>query len=228
MDDGEPRSVRQAMRSVEAAAVAGLAYSGLTVAAGVMLTRAPEVSEAESVLSDWYQRESNQRIFLTALNLMTVGVIAFLWFVAVIRRRAGARENKFFSTVFIGSALLVSGMWLLGSMLLAIPAVAPYLFDVTLDGSDIALTRTGASILLEVMAARLEAVFVLSTTTLGRVSEVLPHWLVVLGYLIGLLLMLSFFPQPALTWIFPAWVALVSALLLIRRDAVRNIAATGK
>jgi hypothetical protein len=35
--------------------------------------------------------------------------IAFLWFIGVIRDRIGAREDRFFATVFLGSGLLFVG-----------------------------------------------------------------------------------------------------------------------
>lgn len=209
-----------ATRSLEAAAVAGLAYSALTTSAGLILTHAPEPSAGDLTIANWYLKASNQRLTLTAVNLVAVGTIAFLWFVAVIRRRVGTRENRFFGTVFFGSALVVAAAWLVGTMLLAGPAMSIYLFGIEPGVSEVALTRAGASIMLIVVAARLEAVFVISTTTVGRLSGVFPRWLVFLGYLLGLALLLSFFPQPALTWLFPGWVAVVSLVLLIRRNVL--------
>jgi hypothetical protein len=38
-----------------------------------------------------------------ALNLVPFAGIAFLWFVGVLRDRIGAREDRFFATVFLGS-----------------------------------------------------------------------------------------------------------------------------
>ncbi|MGI9623523.1 MAG: hypothetical protein ACR2PK_11855 [Acidimicrobiales bacterium] len=213
-------AIPRALRSVEAAAVAGLAYSALTLVAGALLTRAPEPNEGDDAVADWYLQESNQRSVLVAVNLLTVGVIAFVWFVAVIRRRVGMKENRFFGTVFLGSALLVSAAWLIGGMLLAAPALSAYLFNVAPDASDAALTRAGASTMLSIVAARLEAVFVVSTTTVGRLSDAFPRWLIVLGYVLGLTLLLVPVPNSALTWLFPGWVAVTSAVLLVRRDAL--------
>src|SRR6185437_10759148 len=38
-----------------------------------------------------------------AMNLVPFAGVAFLWFVGVLRDRLGAREDRFFATVFLGS-----------------------------------------------------------------------------------------------------------------------------
>ncbi|WP_409187573.1 hypothetical protein [Bradyrhizobium sp. RDM4] len=40
------------------------------------------------------------------MNLVPFAGIAFLWFVGVLRDRLGHQEDRFFATVFIGSAML--------------------------------------------------------------------------------------------------------------------------
>jgi hypothetical protein len=45
-----------------------------------------------------------------ALNLVPFAGIAFLWFIGVIRDRLGGLEDRFFATVFLGSALLFLAM----------------------------------------------------------------------------------------------------------------------
>ena len=45
-----------------------------------------------------------------ALNLVPFAGIAFMWFLGVLRDRLGAKEDKFFATVFLGSGLMFLGM----------------------------------------------------------------------------------------------------------------------
>jgi hypothetical protein len=45
-----------------------------------------------------------------ALSVIPFAGIAVLWFIGVIRDRPGAREDRFFATVFLGSGLLFLGM----------------------------------------------------------------------------------------------------------------------
>ena len=56
---------------------------------------------------------------VVALNLVPFAGIAFLWFVGVLRDRIGAREDRFFATVFLGSSLLFVAM-----MFVAAPSAA--------------------------------------------------------------------------------------------------------
>ena len=58
-----------------------------------------------------------------ALNLVPFAGVAFLWFIGVLRDRLGQLEDRFFATVFFGSALLFLAMLfvaatLIGSVLL--------------------------------------------------------------------------------------------------------------
>jgi hypothetical protein len=191
------RYIPRTMRSIEAAAIAGLLHSVLSLAATGMLLSAPDPADGDQVIADWYLNDGNQRTLILAVNLLTISSIMFVWFVAVIRRRVGERENRFFGTVFFGSALLLTGAWL------------------------VAMTQAGGLTMASIVATRLEAVFMIASTTVGRLSEAFPRWLVLIGYAVGVTLLLMPVPNEALTWVFPIWVAVVSAVLLIRRDAIQ-------
>ncbi len=213
-------AVPRAFRSIEAAAIAGFIYSALFLVSSVLLLRSPQPSDTWAAEADWYLSSSNQQSIVLAMNLLTMSTIAFLWFVAVIRRRVGVRESRFFGTVFLGSGLLLSAAWLVGGMFLAIPAISAYLFSVEPDLSQVSLTSTGAVIMLSIVATRLGSVFVISATTIGRLSGVFPRWLVIGGYVIGLALLFIPVPTVALQWLFPSWVTVTSLVLLVRRDRV--------
>ena len=47
---------------------------------------------------------------VVALNLVPFAGIALLWFVGALRDKLGQREDQFFPTVFLGSALLLLAM----------------------------------------------------------------------------------------------------------------------
>jgi hypothetical protein len=210
------------MRSIEAAAIAGLLHSVLSLFATFMLLTAPDPGDGNRVIAEWYSDDGNQRRLVLAVNLIAVSSIMFVWFVAVIRRRVGDRENRFFGTVFLGSALLLSGAWLAAAVLFAAPAVAAQAFEVVPDAESVALFQGGGIAMASIVAARLEAVFIISTTTVGRLSGAFPRWIVVAGYVVGLTLLLMPVPNLFLTWVFPVWVATISATLLIRRDEIKH------
>jgi len=211
------RPVRRA-RSIEAAAVAGVVYSVLTVVALVRLSRLPELDLSDEDLTAWYDDDAHQAWLIGALSLAAVGSIAFLWFVAVIRRRLGDLEDRFFATVFLGSGIVYVTVWLIGAGALAAPAVALTQLDTaTVSPASASLAGGIGGSLILVVAPRLQAVFIFTTSTVILRSRVLPSWLAFLGYVIGLILfVVPLVTQPA-GLAFPAWVLIVSVVLMVKR-----------
>jgi len=210
------RGIPARLRSTEAAALAGLIHSVLYVTAISLMRRAPSPVIGREIDTDWYLNAGNQRLMITGLNLLVLSTIAFLWFVAVIRRRVGEREDRLFGTVFLSSALLLAGLWLVGAMVYTTPAFAAYVFGYEPTAGDIAMWHGAAVATLLVLVARLQAVFILTATTVVRLAGTFPRWVVLAGYATGLFLMLVSVPNTLLHWVFPAWVALISTVTLIR------------
>ena len=93
-------------------------------------------------------------------------------------------------------------------------------FGTVPDAGTVAMTPAGALTMASIVETRREAVFIISTTTIGRLSEVLPRWLVLAGCAVGLTLLLMPAANVLLTWAFPIWVAIVSMVLLVRRGEI--------
>ena len=49
------------MRSIEAAAIAGLLHGALSIAGSTLLLRAPDPGEGDATVAAWYLDEANQR-----------------------------------------------------------------------------------------------------------------------------------------------------------------------
>ena len=206
------------IRSAESAAIAGVLYSILTIAALLLLRTFPSDAGQLNILTAWFDDAENRRNLIIGMNLAAVSAVAFLWFVAVIRRRMGDREDKFFSTVFLGSAILYMASWLVAAASVSSIAVAYERFgDATIDSGTATFLVGFAEALILVVGTRLQGVFVLSTSTLILRTEMLPKWLAYLGYALGLGMVL--FPvlyQPT-GLIFPIWVLVVSVTILVSK-----------
>jgi hypothetical protein len=61
------------------------------------------------------------------------------------------------------------------------------------------------------------AVFTLSVSTLGLRTSAMPRWVAYLGYLSALILLLAAGTQEWTQLVFPAWVLLVSVVILFTR-----------
>lgn len=216
---------RRRWRSIEAAAVAGLLHSTLSLVATFLMLDTVDPDDGDVVVADYLSEAGNQAQAITALNLLALSSIAFVWFVAVIRRRVGDRENRFFGTVFFGSGLLLTASWLVAGVLFTTPAFAVRTFDVTPDAGTVAMLESAGLSMASIVATRLEAVFVLSATTVGRLSKAFPAWLLWLRYGLGATLLLYPVPNALLTYLFPLWVLLVSLTLLVRKATIERATA---
>ena len=216
-----PSPVASRIRSIEAAAVAGLVFAVLSFISLLLLTSPPDPAAPDSETITWYSDPANRALLTLGLSLSVVSAISFLWFVAVIRRRVGDREDRFFSTVFLGSGILLTGVMLVGSATLASGAVTADLADGRVPDASVltALSGLGTSLLLLVLL-RIQAVFVVSTSTLALRSNAFSRWLSYLGY--GIALVMFFIPilTEPIGLAFPVWVGILSIALLIRKSDI--------
>src|SRR5215467_12749989 len=148
--------IRQGLRTPRAAAIAGILFSLLLMASMLLIkTSIPSdpLAGARDVINH------SKRIAL-ALNMLPFAGICFLWFVGVLRDRMGKLEDRFFATVFLGSALLFL------AMIFAAGAVAAGIIRLLASGSQslmgpgiYALGRIGIYQVMHVYAIRMAGVF---------------------------------------------------------------------
>jgi MFS family permease len=219
---GGQRARRRA-RSLEAAAIAGVLYTVLTLAALVLLSRIPDLSLSDAEMTSWFDDTGHQAWLILGLNLASVSAIALLWFVAVIRRRLGDREDRFFGTVFFGSGIAYAVVWVTAAAMVAAPAVAMNALGARSVGADsVSLSAgLGASLLL-VVAPRLQAVFILTVSNLIIRSGFLPRWVAYVGFLTGLIMFIVPLVTTSIGLSFPIWVLLVSIVILLNRPTMHD------
>jgi hypothetical protein len=207
-------AVARAVRQPRSAAAAGLVFGLVLATVLLLLQSASPATLADS--SGWVDNLDRRDAVVTALALIPFAGIAFLWFIAVVRSQLGQRDDRFFETVFLGSGLLFVAMLfaaaaVLGSVLALDDAGVP------LSPAAAAQAWALAAALLGQFGARMAAVFALVVSTAGARVGSLPRPLVALGYLTGLLLLLT---PPLPRWaqlLFPLWVVSLSVLVLVRR-----------
>ena len=137
----------------------------------------------------WYTDAANRAWVLVGLNFAPLGVVAFLWFVAVIRRRLGAREDQFFATVFFGSALVFAVLVVASAAAASAPTlVVRFGTEPTPPDSVVTLSHALWFGLWGVGGSRLAGVFMVAASTVGRRFGAFPRWLSGFGGLLGALL----------------------------------------
>ncbi|WP_405861296.1 hypothetical protein OG361_38765 [Streptomyces sp. NBC_00090] len=200
-----------------AAGVAGMVFAILTATAIVLVRIAlPSGANGAEVTVDAGQRSAVR----TALELVPYAGIAFLWFMGALREQVGEREDKFVSTVFLGSGLVFV------ATLFGAAAAAWSVLDEGGPGSSFG--RDVAYALLTTYAMRMAAVFIITTSTIGHRLGVLPRPLTAFGYLAGLTLLVVGANVPWSELVFPAWVLVLSLNTLRGRHsaASRSAAST--
>jgi len=203
--------VRSKLKTPRAAAIAGIVFSLLFIAAFSLLRVYVPSDPGES--GEWLKTSTGFVAF--ALNLLPFAGIAFLWFVGALRDRLGQLEDRFFATVFLGSSLLFLAMLftlaaIVGAMILTFAAQPKDLAD----SVSFHFARTLAYTIVNIYMIKMAAVFMISTSTVVIYTSIAPRWVAFLGFAIALLLL---FLSSYFSWIFvafPFWVSLISVCLL--------------
>ncbi|MFF1688510.1 MULTISPECIES: hypothetical protein [unclassified Streptomyces] len=194
-----------------AAGVAGVVFAILMAAAIVLMRIAlPGGNGGDDVTTDAAQRS----VVRTALALIPFAGIAFLWFMGALREQAGEGEDQFFSTVFLGSGLIF-----VATLFGAAAAAGTVLAE---SQQHPPFGRQFAYALLTTYAMRMAAVFIITTSTIGRRAGALPRPLVVLGYVAGLVLLVAGANVPWSELVFPAWALILSLNILRGRRSARS------
>jgi hypothetical protein len=206
-----------ALSTPRAAAAAGVLFALLFGTALVSIRIAlPEGAEPGS---QWLIAGSGNIKF--AATLMPFAGIAFLWFIGVVRDGFGGFEDKFFSTVFIGSGLLFLAMMFVA---MGVGAGLEATNSLVLDpAAHSEMATFGQMVLLAVSktyALRMAAVFMMSLATIWLKTGLMPRWLVIVTYLVALGLIVASEISMWLVLAFPIWVLVVSVLLLVRAGVI--------
>ena len=201
------------LNTPSAAAIAGIVFSVLLIAIFWLLRRAVPSDPLNS--GAWIATKSET--VTLALNLVPFAGVAFLWFIGVLRDRLGQQEDRFFATVFLGSALLFL------AMLFAAAAIAGAVMLMASSAEPDQLTklpvfrfaRATVYIIVNTYAIKMACVFMISTSTVVIRTGIAPRWTAILGFVLACILLIGSY---YLSWsiaVLPIWVFLLSIYILI-------------
>jgi hypothetical protein len=211
----DTRRLAARFRTRRSAAIAGIVFGVLLLAAMIMLRIALSEGSLQALQADAQRRT----LIRLSLHLVPFAGIAFLWFIGVVREQLGEIEDRLFSTVFMGSGLLFLAMLFTGAATSA--SLMAMLTTAEVNADVFAYGRETAQGLFSVYAMRMAAVFTISVSTVGIRTAGLPRWVSYLGYLMALVLLIGAADQRWLQLVFPSWVLLVSVVILVVRPGSR-------
>jgi hypothetical protein len=209
------RGVGRRLDTPRAAGIAGFVFSLLFVVAILLARPHPARGSSAEEIASFYLEQDAGRVALIGLYLIPFAGIAFLWFIAVIRSHLGEREDRFLATVFLGSGLLFVAMLFAASAAAGSLLAAVKYQGQPVPGPDtVVFARALAFAFLFVFGVRAAAVFMLVVSTIGLRTGFLPRWLVLAGYVGGLVFLFTVTYVELLVLILPAWVTAVSVVIL--------------
>lgn len=210
---------RQRATSIEVAAVAGIVCAIAWSISLRGLLAGPDLDATPGEI-DRHYAEGEGGDVRVLLTLMVIGAVAYLWFVGVVRSRLGARESRMVGTVFLGASVLLTGLMLVAASALAAPALLMDVSGQPPDPGAAQLFRSLATVELGVFASRIATLVMFSTASLALRTGALPRWLVVVTYVVGIAEFVNVTLSTPALFVFPAWMALVAIVLLVRRPHI--------
>jgi hypothetical protein len=200
------------IKSPRAAAIAGILFAVLFGICLVLI----RISFQANVVGSTLDLKNSMKLLSIATNLVPYAGIAFLWFIGVVRDHLGSREDQFFSTVFLGSGLLFLAMTF-SAAAIVIGMITSYSIGAEnfINSQLYVFSRSLISAIFNIFAIRMGGVLMVSLGTIWIRSKVMPLWLAILTYVAAFTLLLSVSLNLWITLIFPAWVFLISAYILL-------------
>lgn len=205
--------LQREIRSPRAAAFAGIGYTILMIT-GMLLTASIAQVRLEDITPELL--ESWSKTAKLIILLVPFAGIAFLWFTGVIRDILGEREDRFFSTLFYGSAIIqVVLLFIWGAIFAAIMATKSLM---VVEATDARMYLFGFALMNEIIgnyALRMAGVYMTAINSLWSKTGLMPRWITIVTYILafGFLLAAERFREAR--FIFPVWVLVVSVYILI-------------
>jgi hypothetical protein len=210
---------RATLRTPRAAAIAGIVFSVLMTLIFVLF----RISVPGDPLEPGAWLTTSTRSASIALNLVPLAGVAFLWFVGVLRDRLGQQEDRFFATVFFGSALVFLAMFFLAAATIGgviLTTSSPDARAALIDSPAFHLARASTYVIVNVYAVKMAAVFMFSTSTVIIYTAIVPRWIALLGFGLALFVLIGSYFLSWSVMVLPVWVMVISVYILMHNMRV--------
>lgn len=200
-------------------AIVGAAHAVLFLVSTWLLQDRPGPTASTAEIQDYYSSDDSRRVLLVGLYLMPFAGIAFIWFVVALRmwiEGSSARISILLSNIQLVTGIVYVALFFASAASTSVLAASVEFSDGEIDPVAAHQFPEFGRTLLIVFALRMAAMFVFTTSTIGRASHILPAWFAWGGYAVGLFLLLSASLEPWLALVFPIWLLALSAIMLHR------------
>jgi len=211
--------LRSLRKAAYLTAAMGIAHAVLFLLSFWLVSDVPGPKASSQEIIAYYGSDQNRRPILVGLYVMPFAGIAFIWFIVALRMWTSGqvrRENVLLSNVQLVSGILYIALFFGGAAASSALAASVQFAQGTVDPDTARQFPQLGSALVLVFGMRMAAMFVFSTTNITRSVGIIPKWFAIIGFVVGLGLLLSATFNRALVLVFPIWI-LVFCSLLIRR-----------
>jgi hypothetical protein len=219
----EEAAVEERGRSLRRAAYitigVGVTFSVLYVLSYYMLQRTPGPTATDEEIINFYSTGGQRRLILIGLYVMPFAGIAFLWFINALRlwiTASSKRINPMLANVQFVSGVIFTALLFTAAAASAATAASMEYIHESLDPMFARQLPLLSNTILIVFAMRMAAMYVFTTSNIGRATGILPRWFVYMGFAIGLFLLLSATFSRLLALVFPVWVLVLCAVMLFK------------
>jgi len=215
----QPEHSRSLRKAAYLTAGMGMAHALLFLLAFWLISDVPGPDASSQEILDYYTSDKNRIPLLVGLYVMPFAGIAFIWFIVALRMWISGqirRENVLLSNVQLVSGILYIALSFGGAAASSVMAASVQFASGEVDPATAREFPQLGSALILVFGMRMAAMFVFSTTNITRSVGIIPKWFAIIGFVVGLGLLLSATFNRALVLVFPIWI-LVFCTLLIRR-----------
>ncbi len=210
-------------RAASLTAAVGAVHALLFLVAFLLLSGAPGPEATDEEIYAYYSSPAGRLPSLVGLYIMPFAAIAFMWFIVALRMWEAfsvRRESMLLSNLQLVSGILYVALLSAGASAQAVVAASVEFANGSIDPVAARQFPLYGNTIFFVFAIRMAAVFVFTTSNIGRTARVLPAWFGYVGMVVGLFMLLSISLTPALLLVFPIWLFALSALLLIKARSI--------
>ncbi len=197
----------------------GLAFTFLFLVSMYLFSMIPGPQATDAELLQFYATSDRRRAIVLGTYVMPFAGIAFIWFVVALRMWINAsvrRISELTTNLHLVSGVLFIALFFVAAGATAATALTAEYATATISPTAARLLPEYGTVVMIVFALRMAAMFVFATSTIGRESKVLPGWFVLIGYGVGLFLLLSATLNQLLVLVFPIWMIVLCVILLLR------------
>ena len=179
----------------------------------------PGANASDAEIIEFYKSDERWRIVLAGLYVGPFAGMAFIWFLVALRMwvdRSANRVSALLSNIQLVAGIVYVALFFAGLAASSVVAASAEFADAEINPSAARQFPQYGDTLLFVFSFRMAAMFVFTTSAIGRASGILPRPFVWSGYAVGLFLLLSAGFEGWFALVFPLWLLALTGILLVR------------